>query len=155
MLMWLDPARFHIALLDALLALDMGSERDVARAVAALDIGRKYQPARPSARHPSHLRTFWEKITRPGAPKTLEGRAATLREKRRKYRDPLSNHWRSVMAGAVMLALYPPDEDAKVRVLAHADAVGEHEFAEAVLFAMIDQRATESLPEFLGQLAIQ
>jgi hypothetical protein len=134
-----DPDRLALSLIDAMHALEMASERQCSLAVAALQIGKEWKPERQSRRHPQLVRTFWKKVIRPGAPRSLEGKAATLRSKRRSYIDPASKFWRRKMGAAFMVVFSAKDQEtAKVRVLALAEQAGEGKLARDVLWRMIE-----------------
>ena len=95
-----DPDRYAIALLDVLLADGAGSARDLSFAIAAWQVGIEAES--PSgAKHPGLVATHWlTKRTIPGArAATLEGRAATLRQKQARKTIPTAQaEWRTTMA---------------------------------------------------------
>jgi hypothetical protein len=142
-----DSDRYAVALLDAMLALEMGSERGCAVAVATWLVGVEfYGPHRPSA----FAVTGWaiNRTEARASAGTLEGKAATLRIKQRRCRSPAEGHWRKVMAEAFMLTIGARDQAAaKAAVLQRAGTIGEAEFALTVLWPMIDAR-------FSGQFRI-
>jgi hypothetical protein len=114
-----DPDRFAIALLDAMLALEMGSERACSLAIATMQVGVEAKPAQICADRPWLLMTnWWRKPTRKGSRSgTLEGRSMTLRFKRRRIRSAAETVWRKNMASAIMLALTTRDRRAAVPLL--------------------------------------
>jgi hypothetical protein len=131
-----DRDRHAIALADTLLRLRVApSENAACDAVAPLRIGVEVP-----INHPDGL-TQWRKRFEAGIAATFKGYATTLRMKRRKYRDARSMAWRLNMTAAVTLALRGTSDD-KPQALALASSVGERAFAERVLFAMIDARAS-------------
>jgi hypothetical protein len=149
-----DPDRFGVALLDAMLALEMGSERTCATAIAAILIGIEGQPPRLSAEHPGLIITNWERyITRKGATSgTLEGRASTLRVKQNRYRSAAEMTWRRNMASAFMLAIGARDPQATMAaVFERVCASGEPEAVRGllILWRMI---GAKPLPEFPGKI---
>jgi hypothetical protein len=91
--------------------------------------------------------------TSPGASAaTLEGRAATLREKLRRYRSEEEAIWRRQMASAFMVTLGARDrERCKAAVLERCQQIGENEFARTVLWPMIDAKVgARTLARFSG-----
>ena len=127
-----DPDRYAVALLDAMLALEMGSERACALTIAAWQVGRQLE-ARPG-------RITWAMTpTLPGAKAaTLVGRANTMRGKQRRPCDLEDASWRTAMASAFMLALAAKDpEAAKPAVILRAKSVGENEFATRIMLPML------------------
>ena len=171
-----DPDRYAIALLDAILALEMGSERTCAIAVTTWLVGLQVDNPRPSdglfggrgrrrrQYPPGLIVTYWRWLdptpdrngrlrishpdTRNGAnTATLRGKAATLRIKQRRCRSAVEEHWRKVMASAFMLAIGARDPEAvKPEIVQRAASVGEGAFALYVMLPMVD--AKFSLPEF-------
>jgi hypothetical protein len=141
-----DPDRYVVALLDAMLMLEMGSERACAMGIAAQAVG--WQGRRPtlSIVHPGLIVTNWRKQTKPGIrkPKTLEGRAAVLREKRRRApTNPIepAGRWRQVMGWCFKAVLAAGDaKTTKAAVARWADLIGEGAFARQVLYSMIDAK---------------
>jgi hypothetical protein len=138
-----DQDRFSVALLQALLAFEMSSERQCALLVAAIDTGHERGSEQASEVH-SRVQTSWEKAVRRGAAASFEGRAASLRGKLRKYLnnpDPHARRWLVNIASACMLAIGAKDKErAKMAALARAGVVGEEEFARQVLWPMIDAK---------------
>jgi len=143
-----------VALLDALLALGMGSKRACTAAVAAELVGLQGDRPRPSIEHPGLIVCSWErKSTRQGARAgTLEGKAATLREKQRCCWTLKERAWRKAMAYAFMLTIDSrrPREVLRSLIVQTAAAVGEGDFASTVMLRMLAER---TLPEFLTNLA--
>jgi hypothetical protein len=141
-----DPDRYAVALLDAMLSLRFGSERACALAVATLVVGLEGGVERlsPDGRH---VITNWEKNkTLKGATAgTLEGCAATLREKRRRYRSNADVHWRTAMSAAFRVVLTNPPNAKKFALLA-TETVGQGDFCRCVLFKMIDARISDQFP---------
>ena len=149
-----DPDRYAIALLDAMLALEMaGSERACALAVATWVVGLEAQPPQGS---PPGL-TTWVRRRKASRPRldtragttagTLDGKAATLRIKQRRCRSVTEAGWRKAMASAFMLVFGARDQEVvKPIILQRAAAVGEGGFAKRVVWSMVD--AKFSLLEF-------
>jgi hypothetical protein len=127
-----DPDRFGVAMLDAMLALEMGTERDCALAIAAVLVGVERDASRISG---DMVSTNWEKgLTKPGATAgTLEGRASTLRVKQGRFRSAAEVMWRKHMASVFMLALGAQDRDDFGRAI-------------RILQRMIDAKFSGSLP---------
>lgn len=149
-----DPDRFGVALLDAMLALEMGSERACATATAAILIGIEGEPPRLSAEHPGLIITNWERyVTRKGATSgTLEGRASTLRVKQNRYRSTAEMTWRRNMASALKLAIGARDPQATIAaVFERVCASGEPEPVRALLI-LLRMIGAKSLPEFPGKI---
>ena len=94
-----DPDRYAVALLDAMLALDMASERTCAMAIAVWSVGEATASPRQSENPPGLILTTWDaNLTLKGAKAaTLEGRARTLRGKQRRIRSGTERAWRSAM----------------------------------------------------------
>lgn len=139
-----DPDRYAVVVLDAMLALRIGSERACTTFVASWQVGVEGDPPIPG-------RWQWLRfLTKPGAHAgTLEGRAASLREKQRRCRSAEEATWRRWMASAIMATVGTRDpESAKTVVLERAERVGEGDFARRVLWRLIDAR-------FSGQFSIQ
>jgi hypothetical protein len=148
-----DPDRYAVALLDALLALEAGSERACAMAVVAMRIGVE---GNPQHRAGGSVVTNWEcKPTRKGSRAgTLEGAAVTLRQKRAHCGSPLEATWRTAMASAFMVVIGARNpEAARPVILQRAAAVGERRFAERVMLPMLVAKfaPSETLPEFLAK----
>jgi len=138
-----DPARFQIAMLDAMLALQWGSERACAAAIVAYLISFEASP--PELRADGYVVTRW-RGTKPGAAATIDGRVATLREKRRTYHSGSDLAWREAMGAAYQAVLMLPNKDqAKHVALAAAQMAGEK---GTHLSELIDAR-------FSGHLSIQ
>jgi hypothetical protein len=120
--------RYAVALLDAMLALDMAaSERDCAKAVAVWLVGVEGRAARLSPDHP-HIVTNWEqnRTLRGATAGTLEGCVASLREKRRQCRSLGEAIWRRCMASAFMIVLGARDrERCKAAALERCQEIGE------------------------------
>lgn len=135
-----DPDRYAIALLDVLLADGAGSARDLSFAIAAWQVGIEAES--PSgAKHPGLVATHWlTKRTIPGArAATLEGRAATLRQKQARKTIPTAQaEWRTTMASCFNIVFGARDRArAQAAVLERAATVGEQDFAWLVLCPMI------------------
>lgn len=141
-----DPDRYDVALLDAMIALEIGSERACAMGIAALEVGWPGRPPEHSAKYVGLIVTNWRGGTKPGVtkPTTLAGRVATLRDKRRKTTsDPAKpeGRWRRVMAWCFKAALATSTPDiAKAQIAHWAELIGEGDFARKVLFAMVDAK---------------
>jgi len=134
--------RYAVALLDAMLALDMASKRACAKAVAVWLVGIEGDTERSSSDR-RHVVTNWlQKPTLLGARAgTVDGCAATLREKQRRYRSPGEATWRRHMASAFMIVLGGRDrERCKAAVLERCQRIGEGKFAYKVLWPMIDAK---------------
>ena len=114
-----DPDRFAVALLDAMLALEMGSERACALLVATMLVGVEAKPSQICAERPwLSLDEWWLNRTRKGPRSgTLEGRSATLRIKRARIRSLAEKVWRVNMASAIMLAITTRDRSAAAPLL--------------------------------------
>jgi hypothetical protein len=141
-----DPDRYAIALLDAMLALEMGSARACAMGVAVWQVGSQADPPRVLA---GRVVTNWERrrTRKNSTAGTLEGRAVTLRTKQRRSCTEQEGRWRVAMAKAFTLVLRARDPAAvKLAILAHAISIGEGEFAGRVMLPMLD--AKFSSPEF-------
>jgi hypothetical protein len=130
-------------MLDAMLALQWGSERACATAIVAYLISFEASP--PELRADRYTVTHWEG-TAGGEAATIEGRVATLREKRRTYHSGRDLDWRTAMGAAYQAVLVLPDkEKAKHVALAAAQMAGER---GNHLLELIDAR-------FSGHLSIQ
>lgn len=141
-----DPDRHAGALLDAMLALDMGSERVCSLAVAVWLVGIEINQPRPVRKW---IATEWAALkTKRGAKAaTPDNKATTLRIKRRRVGSQDEARWRKAMAHAFMLVIGARDRDAvKLRVLQLAASVGEEEYARRVMLPMIDGKFP--LPDF-------
>jgi hypothetical protein len=145
-----DPDRYAVALLDAMLALEIGSERACAIAVAAWQVGI------PLEEQPDRI-TWANAPTLGGSmAATLAGRADTLRGKQRRHCCEDDAAWRRAMANIFMLALRARDRArAKQAILQRADMVDEGEFARTVIWPMVDHKfgAESAPPEFSGNFA--
>ena len=150
-----DPDRYAVALLDAMLALELGSERACALGIAVWQVGIEATPRQIVSDR--HVLTSWlRKPTRTGAlAATLEGRALTLRSKQRRRCSGEDGAWRTAMASSFMLVLGACNlESVKSTILARAESVGEGEFAECVMLPMwVEKFAQTSAPEFSGNFA--
>ena len=83
----------------------------------------------------------YELLSRPGAPATMDGKAATLRRKLAQDRTPQEALWLKSMAMAFMVAVKGTHCDLnKQQVRGWCSSVGESEWAEKVLIPMIDAR---------------
>jgi hypothetical protein len=151
-----DPDRYAVALLDALLALDMGSEYACSMGVAAWLVGLDGDPARVRSDGLTST-NWWRRRTRGGVSAgTLQGKAATLKQKRRRCRSLGEAAWRRAMAACFMLTIGARNpETAKPAILDRAASVGEREFAERVMLPMVAAKFTSKslLPEFIGDFA--
>lgn len=145
-----DPDRYAVALLDAMLALEVGPERACAMGIAAWQVGIEGDPQRVSS--DGRVVTNWERWrTRMGAlAATLRGKEATLRAKQRRIRSAEERTWRAAMASAFMLVLGARDPEAvKATVLARAQSVGEGEFARWFMLPMLAAKfSSNPSPEF-------
>ena len=120
-----DPDRYAVALLDAMLALELGSERACALGIAVWQVGIEATPRQIVSDR--HVLTSWlRKPTRTGAlAATLEGRALTLRSKQRRRCSGEDGAWRTAMASSFMLVLGACNlESVKSTILARAESVG-------------------------------
>ena len=141
-----DPDRYVVALLDAMLALEMGSERACAVAVAdqLLTVLETRRP-RPTTGQEGLALTLRSKQRRIGNRATK-----TLHSKQRHFASLIEANWRRTMGSAFMLALCAADcAAAKQAILQRAEAVGEGEFARTVMWPMVDAKFG-ALPEFSG-----
>jgi hypothetical protein len=103
-----DPDRLEIAMLDAMLALGLGSERACAAAIVTNLIGVELQPPKLVTRAgQTYVATSWRGTQRGTNAATLEGRIATLREKRRDYQSEADVNWRTAMGAAFQAVLDP------------------------------------------------
>jgi hypothetical protein len=147
-----DSDKYAVACLDALVALGIGTERACAMGITTLSIGITGEADRLSA-DGRHVVTNWEKLrTRRdshGNAGTLEGRTATFRTKRRRYRSPEDIRWRAAMSAAFRAVFEIADDPQRAKRIAlfAAMTAGEAEFARARLWPMIDAR-------FSGQFRI-
>jgi hypothetical protein len=149
-----DPDRYAVAMALSF-EIDLGlSARKAALLVAAVVAGREgdVEPEF-AARHPSTEAmapaTFY-KVARPGAPATIEGKAATIRQKMRGVRikagdfgpfDIEDGRWLHYMATAFLVTRQQGHPmNLRAAALHMASLVGERAFAEAVLLPMIDAR---------------
>jgi hypothetical protein len=139
-----DPDRYAVALLDAMLALEMGSERACAMGIAALQVGIEAGSRRILN---ERVVTNWHrKHTGPGSlAATLRGRESTLRAKQRRIRSAEERTWRTTMASTFMLVLGARDPEAvKAAVLARAQSVGEGKFAKHLMLPMLAAKFSSS-----------
>jgi hypothetical protein len=136
-----DPDRFEIALLDAMLALGLGSERACAAAIVTNLIGVELEaPKLVTKSGRSYVATSW-RGTQPGAQAgTLEGRIATLRGKRRDYQSEADLYWRMAMSAAFNAAIAIPDKAQAERVALHAATMAGEECEYARLLQLIAAR---------------
>ena len=145
-----DPDRYAVALLDAMLALEMGTGRACAIGIAAWQVGIEGDAPRVS--DDGRIVKNWERerTKRGSLAGTLEGRALTLRSKQRRCRSADESQWRKAIASAFMLALRAPDRGASKRtILERADGVGEREFARRVMVQMLEEKLLPTpSPEF-------
>lgn len=132
-----DPDRYALAIIDTMLALKMGnSERDCAIAIAAVLVGVEGPPKPSPDRY--HEVTNWElfktKIGSTAA--TLEGMAATLRAKRKRYNTDADLIWRTAMRAAFGAVFTLPEDQGISDAMRAAAMVGESDFAQRVLRPM-------------------
>jgi hypothetical protein len=133
-------------LLDAMVALEIGSERACALGIIVQEVGWPGRRPEPSSKYPGLIVTNWRQQTKPGVskPATIAGRAATLREKRRRAPpDPKSpaGDWRRAMCCCFAALLVATEaERAKATVAHYSGLIGEDVFAREVLFKMIDAK---------------
>lgn len=80
----------------------------------------------------------YELVKRPGAPASIEGRAATLRRKANQARDAADLRWLYQMGFAFACTFGAKDILGKAMVMWFAESVGEKQFAINVLFRAID-----------------
>lgn len=160
-----DPDRYHVALLEALLALDgvycsanpsrkPASLRTCSWIAAAWDVGQEVKGPffkRRTVRDvtlfgrrddPGSFVGFKGTKAAHGVAATIDGRARTLRKKYKEACAPEEINWRGNVAACLMLGLAPSDEleKAKLKVLKHADWAGERDFAIKVIFPMIESK---------------
>jgi hypothetical protein len=131
-----------------MLALEMGSERTCAVAVAAqlLTILETRRP-RPTTGLEGLALTLRSKQRRIGNRATK-----TLHSKQRHFASLIEANWRRTMGSAFMVAFGARECDraaAKQAILQRAEAVGEGEFARTVMWPMVDAKFG-ALPEFSG-----
>jgi hypothetical protein len=146
-----DGDRYADALLDAKLALEMGSERACAMGIAATEVGVEGNPQRVSG--DGRVITNWElgRTIRGAKAGTLEGRASTLRVKQGRVHSAEEGRWRTAMASAFMLVLGARRDSEAVRsaIVARAESVGEGEFARWFMLPMLAAKFSSSpSPEF-------
>jgi hypothetical protein len=140
------PDRYRVALKVALQVCGVKSERQAAMlTILFSEACREAPPWNDIAAPPSvHKAIGFEKIVRPGAPVTIEGRARTIRKKWELNAE--DQKWLFYMTNALCLclnsAMHPYATKLMVRSL--ASTVGETLFAEKTLFPMIDGRAPDS-----------
>ena len=131
-----DPDRYAVALLDALLAFEMASERQCALFVAAMVLGQRGEIS-PDTLHlyPGMMGDSYKKIFGSGENTvTFDGRAATLRQKYHAKLDPAAAKWRSAMGAIFMLVIGAKDRDwGRCEALKRAVAIGEDTFVRDVL----------------------
>jgi hypothetical protein len=141
-----DCDRFPVTLLDAMIELGMGSERACALGIIVQEVGWPGRPPEPSSKYPGLIVTNWRRETKPGVskPVTIAGRAATLREKRRRAPTDQTlpaGRWRLVMIQCFKVVLAARDPgSAKAAVMYWASLIGECVFAREVLVKMIDAK---------------
>ena len=150
-----DPDGYAGALLDAMLALRMGSERACAMGIAAMVVGVEGNPQRVSG--DGRVITNWElgRTIRGSKAGTLEGRASTLRVKQGRIRSAEESRWRTTMASAFMLVLCARCDSEAVRstIVARAESVGEDDFARRVMLPMLAAKfPLNPSPEFPGKI---
>jgi hypothetical protein len=145
-----DPDRYAVALLDAMLALEMGPERWCSGGVAGWMCGIEFFgpfKLKKLKKYPGHIAASWPRNRRRDNAGTLDGKATTLRIKQRRCRNIAEAVWRKVMAGAFMLVIGARDQEAiRPIILQRATAVGEGAFAKRVMLPMVGAKI--SLPEF-------
>ena len=149
-----DGDRYAGALLDAMLMLEMGSERACAVGVAVWQVGIEADQQRVST--DGRVVTTWERErTKVGSSSaTLEGRAATLRAKQRRIRSAAELIWRRAMMSAFMLVLGARARKAvESAIITRAESVGEGDFARRVMLPMLDAKFPPApSPEFPGEI---
>jgi hypothetical protein len=137
-----DPDRYAVACIDAMLALKLGRERACVLALSTWNVA--VAGDEPKLSTDGRLVLNWEKYqTLPGAAAgTVEGRAATLREKRRRYRSSVDIAWRTAVGVAFRAAFEIPNQEmAKQVAVAAATLAGEADYARRVLSSLIDDAA--------------
>lgn len=150
-----DDDRYATALLDAQLALEMGSERACAMAITTMEVGVEGNPQRVSGE--GRIITNWElaRTIRGAKAGTLEGRASTLRVKQGRVRSVKEGRWRKAMAFAFMLVLGARRDSEALRsaIVARAESVGEVEFARWFMLPMLAAKfPSNPSPEFPGKI---
>ncbi len=176
-----DPDRFLVALIDALMLANGWSERRASVEVAKLQVGRPltkseidqlWPGARLAAPDGWVLTAYGPPIssfggangrlssnTRVGSRSgTIEGRAATLRQKAREWESDIeAKRWRIAMGAAARVAIAPIPEMASANGFAHARvfindcvvAAGESRSTADHLIAMAAHSiGVRSLPDF-------
>jgi hypothetical protein len=131
-----DPDRYAVALLDALLAFEMASERQCALLAAAMMLGARAEISIDALRYqPGMIGEAYDKIFESGqSTASFEGRAASLRQKYRTKLDPAAAKWRIGMAGIFMLVIAAKDrERVRCEAVKRAVAIGEEAFVRDVL----------------------
>jgi hypothetical protein len=140
-----DPDRYAVALLDAFLALEMGSRFACARAVAVWFVGLEADEQHKSAEHPGLMVASWRanRTRRDATAATVKGKAQTLLEKERRRSGLFEQNWRALMAQAFDMILRVRDREAAAKanlmpvVFQLAAAAGEGEFAARVMLPML------------------
>jgi hypothetical protein len=149
-----DADRYAVALLDAMLALEVGSQRACAMGVAAWQVGIEGDPPRVS--NDGLVVANWERRrTRTGSlAATLRGRESTLRAKQRRTGSAEERAWRTAMASAFMIVLGAHGwVAAKPPIVARAESVGEGKFARCVMLPMLAAKfSSNPSPEFPGKI---
>jgi len=150
-----DPDRYLIALMDAHATVNGTSERAAAEFVSAMTVGNELELSEQERRPiEGYVQLKWGPTTalrndgailntkRGSSAATIKGRAATLREKSRKWSDPDSIKWRCLMTLAVACGLKKVGtrsaKEAKTLAHAAANLAGEGLFATSTLLPMID-----------------
>jgi hypothetical protein len=143
-----DPERFAIPFTDALVAF--GVSADAAFKIAAAQIVgkvvdcQKVGPRRKRRRGavPAGVLVGYERDNRPGGPTTtINGKAATLRQKAKRMVTVEEVEWRLAMARAFMLALKGLDHQrCAEQIKGLAAYAGEAGYAQAVLLPLLRAR---------------
>jgi hypothetical protein len=143
-----DPERFAIPFTDALVA--MGVSEDAAFKIAATQIVGKVvdvQTVRPQRKRrrgavPAGVLVSYERNNRPNAPTTtINGKAATLRQKAKRMVTAEELGWRLAMARAFMLALKGFDHQrCAAEIMRLAANAGEAGYSRAVLLPLLSAR---------------
>jgi len=132
-------------MLDAMLALGLGSERACAAAIVTNMIGAEiFGPFGQS----QYVVTRWQGTKTGTRAATIDGRVATLREKRRIYRSEIDLGWRTAMGAAFQAVLAVPDRGQAESIAMLAATMAGEEREHARLLQLIAAR-------FSGHFSIQ
>ena len=143
---WFDEDRYRIALHLVLTTLQKADNAPAARLVVALTECLEIEPNNDCG----FVR--FEQVRRPGAAATVAGRSSTIRGKARRNRTELEAYWLHHMTSAMALAFGAKNVLAKYKIIQHADAIGEKQFAIEFLIPIADASAGADLKQTLLDL---